>query len=40
MMTSYRDDGYTFENSWYDMVPLAERVERVGLNRDENEGVK
>ena len=39
MMTSYRDDGYTFENSWYDMVPLAERVERVGLNGDENEGV-
>ena len=39
MMTSYRDDGYTFENSWYDMMPLAERVERVGMNGDENEGV-
>ena len=29
VMTSYPDDGYTFENSWHDMVPLVERVGKV-----------
>jgi hypothetical protein len=36
VVTSLDDVGYTFENSWYDMLPLTDSVERVHVEENED----